>query len=778
MSRQPAPLPFLLEMPGTARINLEAWNVEDLKTAARFWFGSTVGNKLRRAECVRDLEKVLKDPLRVREALVRLPENERQLLAVCKRYGGTISGTLLLAEGLTRDLLKLPDPKQPGYLRKKEDPVHDLLGKMLLFRHDGGHFSRYDSFSYSYRYSVPDVVLPTLVRDLLEPAAPLGWPKTGTVTAPAEGGYRRAPAAITLDLWTVATALHQGGSWKTNRGGSLAKTGQNRLRKLFPVDDQDPLLPPAFESLYYELLRGMGAVVLVADEAKINLAAVEKHLLRPAPQQAAQHLKAWSLARLWQDGIGVVHDRDREFNPRRIEPDALSKGRALLLWGLCRVAHGNADWLDLKQFLQELWLGTNQDFHDFSWEEYAWDPGYTTPRGTPGVAWNDAQKLGSWLAGEGTWAANALLGTLAFLGLVERAGTAEKERPCFRLTELGRIVFAAPEVAGVEYTPDPKFLVVQPNHEVLAYLDVADARAIWPLALMARRVSSPGVAVQTFTLTRESVYQALESGVSLETIQKFLTEHSRTGLPANVALSLIEWSRKREALTLRTGVTVVVVPTGATVPPTLADKGRALGERCALLPPKVVHKWKGFTFHDHREETEPCWRVEEDGRVHMEGRANAVALARLSQFADADGTGWRISAASVARAREHGISAEVMLGWLRAQALGAVPALVELMVRNWAGGGRVFFGPLLMLQVPDQQAYVTIAGHPRFQSLLLERLPPNWLIVRSEMRAEFESLLKELGFSLDGNLKGQEPATDVPSAAKRGRPKKKKGKEE
>ena len=83
---------------------------------------------------------------------------------------------------------------------------------------------------------------------------------------------------------------------------------------------------------------------------------------------------------------------------------------------------------------------------------------------------------------------NALLGfTLAFLGIVVRAGTGQKERPRFRLTDVGRIVFAAPEEVEVKYTPDPKFLVVQPNHEVLAYLDVADAAAVWPLAQMARR---------------------------------------------------------------------------------------------------------------------------------------------------------------------------------------------------------------------------------------------------------------------------------------------------
>ena len=64
---------------------------------------------------------------------------------------------------------------------------------------------------------------------------------------------------------------------------------------------------------------------------------------------------------------------------------------------------------------------------------------------------------------------------------------------------------------------------------------------------MARRVSAPGERVQTFALSRESVYQALESGLTPEAIRDFLSRHSKTGLPDLVAHSLAEWGRKREA---------------------------------------------------------------------------------------------------------------------------------------------------------------------------------------------------------------------------------------
>ena len=89
-----------------------------------------------------------------------------------------------------------------------------------------------------------------------------------------------------------------------------------------------------------------------------------------------------------------------------------------------------------------------------------------------------------------SWAANALLSTLAHLGLIEQGVSTSRAqtRPCFRLTGLGQAVFGAPERAVSEPTYEPKFLTVQPNHEILAYLNVADPRAVLPLAQMARRV--------------------------------------------------------------------------------------------------------------------------------------------------------------------------------------------------------------------------------------------------------------------------------------------------
>src|SRR5262249_48465995 len=157
--------------------------------------------------------------------------------------------------------------------------------------------------------------------------------------------FRRPAAQVALDLWSVAQALAQAGRWKTNRGGSLAKSAQNRLSKVVSGDERDPLIPPAPESLYYEILRGAGAVEVEGGEGRIDLKAAERLLRQPEALQAWHWVRAWLEAPLWQDGIGVVPDRDNDQDPVRIEPRHLHTGRALLAWALGRVAHGADGWL-------------------------------------------------------------------------------------------------------------------------------------------------------------------------------------------------------------------------------------------------------------------------------------------------------------------------------------------------------------------------------------------------------------------------------------------------
>ncbi len=615
------------------------------------------------------------------------------------------------------------------------------------------------------------------VRQLIQPAAVQPWTPSAPALVPTSTVPRRVAAEVVLDLWTTAQALAEVQPWKTNRGGSLAKSVQNRLSKHFSWPQDDPLLPPNPEALNYEVLRGLGAVQVDEHQGSLDLQAVEQHLRQPAIVQAWHWVRAWMASQLWQDGIGVVADRDNYSDPARIEPDKLRTARELLVWGLCRVAHGRGDWLDLETFLSDLWSAAGESM-DFYWSSYSWKPGFHQARDKDKIPVGQERLRAFWLDRQGTWAANALLGTLAYLGLVEHgeSGEGRKIRYSFRLTSLGQAVFGAPERTLTEPEHDPKFLTVQPNHEVFLYLDAADPSAVWPLAQMARRVSSGGGLVQTFALTRESVYQALESGLTGETIRHFLLDHSKTGLPANVEDSLKEWSQKREALILRTDVVLGAFAPDDAAAPQKFPRGRHLSDRLVLLPGTATRQHKEYPLRNHQAIAHPVWHLEEDGRVRVLKKADAIALARLSQFADQDGQGWKITAHSVRRARDHGIQAEQILGWLEEHLANALPAVMETAIRNWSSPGKASLGEQIVLQVPHPQACAMILASEQFRPLLLGHVPPNWFLVRPEKREDLERLLKDLGFALGGSFQFAAVAEEETTESKRprGRPRKKK----
>src|SRR5207244_13428412 len=98
---------------------------------------------------------------------------------------------------------------------------------------------------------------------------------------------------------------------------------------------------------------------------------------------------------------------------------------------------------------------------------------------------------------------------------------------CFDSQELGRALFGSPEIEPVPKAGKGRFLAVQPNLEIVAYLESADASQICTLARFAgvSRATGP---VRTFALRRESLYAALESGMTLDEVRRFLSEHGKT----------------------------------------------------------------------------------------------------------------------------------------------------------------------------------------------------------------------------------------------------------
>jgi hypothetical protein len=719
--------------------------------AARFWAGKHEGSSAK-AACVERIAAVWRDRKRVAEVMATLRPEERAVLAVVKRFGGFISGTLLQRELLARGVLRATEREEIVSYRRRQlsaDPVLALCERLVLVR-EPGYYSSYSSYGLHRNY--PSVSLPSQLAAFIEPAASLEW----KASAPAQGApgstSMRAFAEVLVDLEQTARALEGQGGWKVNHGGGLPAAARNRLAKLRPAIAGDAFDPPDRVALDYSLLCALGAVESDGAIASLERERADQLFRRPPEAQAWEWIRAWMRLRLWQDGIGAVPDRESRDNPTRIDPDRLRQGRETLVWALTRVAHSeNEDWLDLETFLLDLHAASGERGLSFYWEGFAWQPHFAAAARKEDLEAGPERTRAFWMDREGVWAANALLSTFVYLGVVERGRSGgARSTPSFRLTELGRAVFGAPEVELKRAAVTDPCLTVQPNHEVLLYLDGADGEVVTTLGRIASRESAAGL-VQTFKLTRESVYAALEGGLTATAIESFLSSRSRNGLPANVSHSLAEWSRKREALVVRGAVALGAgLPEGQCV-----LRGRSVGAQFIVASQRAAAKG-AKDLHVPAESGTPSreWKVDEHGVVSPGGPISLVGKARLRRFASFTQGRWQVTPESVRAARDLGISADQILEWLRAHSSQEVPPILATAIWNWAGGrGGAFLGEVVLLQVDDPKAFDALRGSERLRPFVKGMLAPGCFAVAAEMREEAAKLLRDLGFSLGSECK-------------------------
>ena len=752
-------LPLLLTRSGTVRVpdHFEHVTLTKLRSIARLWTGQAT-SKMSAQECTAALRPALKSAAVAARILASLNEQERAILAVYRRHGGTVNGAVLRTDLVVRGLLERVQKgsRDHPWYQWKRNPIPSLAERLLLLQpgFEGITFSYY-GFGSEIDQSFPTYTLhPGLARQV-EPAGPPSW-----TLPPLSGAARplgqRSATEVALDLSNVFAAVAARGTLALNKNGDLAATSLRGLAKAvsLPEDDSYPL--PDAVGLTFELLRGAGLIVAEGGKARPDPAAATRFFALPAAVQVHHWTRAWLNTTYWDDGLGMARGSSAEEN----EPPA---DRQILAWALGCLARASDAWFDLTAFITALheWTGSNSRH---GWEKPAWDPRWA-PVKDPVKDWARAR----WFEHGGRILANAVIVTLVALGLVERghAGRGQIANG-FRLTPLGRAVFGAPEVAAPDDAEDQPFLVVQPNFDIVAYLDRASARSAGLLGRLAEAGSTtaadPGH-VQTFRLTRESVYNALESGLSTEQVADFLRRANQGPLPANVLQTLTDWSGRREALVLRQGVTLLAFPDAARRAAWLVgNAGTACGERFVLAAPQVGKEFKrSALFVDHLEGGRQTLRLDETGLLHTDKPLDLVQRARLRRLAEPAQGGWRLTAASVARSQAGGLKPALLKHWLDGLLAELMPPLMACAFDAWQGKPHpAELADAVLLHVPDANHFLALLTSPRVRPLLLGMPGHGWLAVRPERRAELAALLGELGFTVvsaltSGGLPGARP---------------------
>ncbi len=160
-----------------------------------------------------------------------------------------------------------------------------------------------------------------------------------------------------------------------------------------------------------------------------------------------------------------------------------------------------------------------------------------------------------WFGIEGRIIADMLKTMLFWLGAVELGRDKPKRFVSFRVTPQGRALLDPEYIAGAGTPAAPdKTLLVQPNFEVLVLHP--DSPVIWRLMQMADLVRHDRVSV--YTLNKESVMRAVESGAAPKELADFLLANTGKALPQNVEHSISDWGGMLKRLAIQRATLVQV----------------------------------------------------------------------------------------------------------------------------------------------------------------------------------------------------------------------------
>jgi hypothetical protein len=748
---------------------LESFTANILKGLARR-FGDPAYTRLNKTTGLQAVRRHFQRPEAVRRLAEGLDRIERGGLGLLKRRGGVAPAMELAVELL---MLGHPLPERAtrsyGYYG---GPSHyaalDLLTgaglAMDLAYSRGGYLysSLTDARAFNQVFSDPrllaEVEIPEPVPLPLSPAP-----------GPEQGAWKR-PQEVALRLVTVAEALRSLGEMKLTTKLRPGKPLLTKLGKLTGFDSSvgaDPHAPLEEPALFF--FRMLDALGLIGppDQQNVSLhPSVDQLFEQSYELQALTWFRGYRGLTGWQESESpeVYESTEILFYPGKL--NALRAGLLVSFAALPdpEVWYGVAD---LCGVLFER-LG---DYYTLSsgyyYSSYERDPKQARQR-----------RRTTWDCGIAPWIRGAIFGPLYHLGFLEIARAGEGPAgELFRLTPLGRVLVRRsfhrlppgdPDLRSIQPADDVRCWLVQPNFDVIVYLDRAQPSRLAGLSRIAERQPSEGGAA-LYRITRESVYAALESGLSAEQVIEALDTGAERGVPDTVQRAIRDWSGKHDRLAIHRDALLLEY---ATTEQRDADlhrlTGTGVGDRFLLVSrqtsgrPRIVLS----RIVDYSEPPPACLDVADDGTVTLRrDRADLLVPSELGVWADPmePGTTWRITAGSVQRAVGGGWTPERILQQLRARSVKPPPKLLCLAIAQWArkrhGAPSLGLATAPVLQAATDAVAEAIAESTRLKPYLAARLGPRTFLLTPERVDELTELLASLGL---------EPGDDLSVSAKAG----------
>lgn len=719
---------------------LPSINADKLKSMMRLWGQST---QLRKDECIAAIRQGLADPSRVKAALATLTPTEANALALVKAAGGVMNARQLAIALMMTGKAAKSNPRYRGseitYL------LQPIMRRGLLLietQRDPFYFGGYDR---DITVFADERLLAQAGNPTIEPFKIKPTPLPGATLA-------RRPQTVALDLIGILQAVE-------NLGGiQLTKDGQpraNEVRKLAKnmgwkedILRVDGLPFPNPSHAWLSILQRARLLAQQGD-VLLPLEPTSAFAIRPYADQVRPTLAGVLQARDWDE-------RGHSISGYRLYSYTLTQMRQALLMGLAALPPATAAFFAVDDLDRGIYERVGEDLTLDYRSGPPHDYGKTASQYQEELAAWRAKIRQQWLQLERPWLDSALTTWAYTLGLVELA--MEKSTPvALRLTDLGHALLhpGAAEPEAPVAVGGQTVWVVQPNFEIVVYLDQTSPQQLAFLERHAERIQAQQHIAQ-YRLTRESVYQALESGSSLESLVTTLEGTAGRPLPQNVAIDLHEWAALREQIVLHRRARLVEYADQAGRDAAAARLNAApVSDRFLLVTADQANQFSQVKRVDYAQPLPRSLTAHEDGLLTPIVPPQDLLLGpQLERWAERLESGrWRLSQASVAAAMAGGLALAELLKLLNDRLARRLPRWLEVAVRAWAGErSEVALAEVLLLQCPQAAVFEAIVSSPRLSRYLRGVLAPDLVAVDAAQEAAFREQLQWAGLEVSDEL--------------------------
>ncbi len=739
---------------------LQYMNVDQLKQVAKRF--NEEANASRMAESKKAVKQALSKPAALKQMVAALSPLERALLNEVKRRGGAADGWSLIVYAALRGL---KPNKRVGSGSVYKQQLSSALGLEYLgvLIRDGLLIPASNLASWFLRYQyymsesspeddvlladprllaqLPDEPPPELQPLALEPPA-LESPGGVTLTAV-------HPMRTLLELFDLLSLVTEEGGVQITQRGTVSRTLLKRLAKRRPNLDKR-----------IEMLLHLGVTLGLFDPPisesskdpwRVNFTRL--HALRSAPLALTYSFAIDASLQIPEAedarGSGASSLISKEVAKRALLeslealPEESVKLDAALaaLWerALKYVARAPR-WGDDAEPKRPAWFtGVLQGaFHELGLVATAELKGVSEPqkkaRGGVKVMVNGEIVPAASLYKDDTAHKYAVAPALGFEWFQRGRALQEVTTPP-EITQLRSLRGLEPETGK----PNEPSLLIQPNFDILVYLDKLTPAAMTALSCAA--LTRVDAQTASYTLSRGSLYRALETGLDLKGLLDLLNEHSM-GVPDNVTQSLRDWASRRERLRVQEDVRLLEYASQKerdAALKKLTERGaRALAERFILLErgaqlPKVKVR------HPYDRAPSRTLRFLPSGHFKLEGATDLAGRAVLAQLATQDEKGYHLDVDKV----RAGALTQAARDALTERAQGGLPPQLEALINVWSGQSAA--PTVATIRVFQHPSAAALAKHPKIAPHLGTAINETSFLVQEGHEERLEQHLSELG---------------------------------